>query len=1002
MKFSTSCSWACVGLLAVGQLCISAQAAELLRGPYLQIPTSESILVRWRTDVPTESTVFYGLETNNLSFSAKDPALTNEHSVRLTGLTPATKYFYSIGSETETLAAGSEYRFVTSPNAGQAGPTRVWAFGDFGGLSMGYEDANTNYVYGELAVRDSYVQYTGSRQTDLWLPLGDNAYWAGTDLEYQTNFFYVFGSILRQVAVCPTIGNHETYSVPPGQRIPYLDIFSFPTNGEAGGVASGKGEYYSFDRANIHFVCLDSMTQSRATNGAMANWLRADLAATTNQWIIAYFHHAPYSKGSHNTDSPSDFEMIEMRQNIVPILEAGGVDLVLSGHSHIYERSYLLHGHYGYSTNLSPEMILNPGSGRENETGPYTKPISGPLANRGTVYVVVGTGCCLDMQIGHHPAMFKDEMQLGSLVFEVNSNRLDALFLRETGYVDDTFTMLKENPRALVWTGTGDRTTWDLVMPNWSNTLAQADSNAYHHGDFVRFDDATTNRVVTLSGILTPSGATVETSNTLTFTGSGSLSGPTGLTKKGVGTLRVGMSNDYSGLTTISNGTLSISGGNAIGDLSAVVMANTAKAALVISNGETIGSLAGGGTAGGNVILNSGTLTTGGNGNSTTFAANLSGAGSLSKQGGGTMTLTGFTLLLGSLWVNAGTLVVDGNGSVSTFNYQSIGANSGNNGQLTLKGSSTFAVADDFNIGEFGDSVGTLNLTNNASLTVTRFFVGAANEPGSTARGTVNQSGGTVTETSPSLGDFIIGGRSPNSTTGVGIYNLSGGALIANAPVSVGGWGSGTVNQSGGTLTAASPDGGVMLQHNSGSAGTYHLNGGTLRAFGITTGVPSSDPSFNSVFNFNGGTLQPTEDNNAFMQALSRANVRDGGAVIDTAGFNISIGQPLLQSDIVGDAGNGGLTKNGAGKLTITGANTYTGNTTVNGGTLAATQPTFNPNSAVTVASGAVLQLDFVATNRVANLVLNGIVKSPGTYDSGNSAPYLTGTGSLLVTGNNP
>jgi autotransporter-associated beta strand protein len=193
-----------------------------------------------------------------------------------------------------------------------------------------------------------------------------------------------------------------------------------------------------------------------------------------------------------------------------------------------------------------------------------------------------------------------------------------------------------------------------------------------------------------------------------------------------------------------------------------------------------------------------------------------------------------------------------------------------------------------------------------------------------------------------------------------------------------------------------------MLQHNSGSAGTYHLNGGTLRAFGITTGVPSSDPSFNSVFNFNGGTLQPTEDNNAFIQALSRANVRDGGAVIDTAGFNISMGQPLLQSDIVGDAGNGGLTKNGAGKLTLTGANTYTGNTTVNGGTLAVTQPTFNPNSAVTVASGAVLQLDFVATNRVANLVLNGIVKSPGIYDSGNSAPSFTGTGSLLVTGTNP
>jgi hypothetical protein len=440
MKPSTNWVWGCIAVLVGGQITGILSAAQLLRGPYLQIPTPHSITLRWRTDVPTDSLVRYGLQTNDLSFSATDGALTNEHIVQLTSLTPGTSYFYSIGSATQTLAAGIDCEFVTSPATGTTGPTRVWAFGDFGGVVSGRMFGNSNFVNGEFAVRDSYLP----RQADIWLALGDLAYPAGTDGDFQTNLFEVYGTILRQLPIWPAIGNHEVYSVGPGQRFPYLDIFSFPTNGEAGGVASGREEYYSFDQANIHFICLDSETSSRETNGVMANWLRADLAANTNQWIIAYFHHAPYSKGTHDSDDNDyEYQMIEMRRNIVPILEAGGVDLVLAGHSHIYERSYLLHGHYGYSTSLTPEMILDSGSGRENETGAYIKPDSGPLANRGTVYVVVGTGCCLEGQLGHHPAIFKDEAQLGTLLVEVNSNRLDAKFVRETGTIDDSFTIIK-------------------------------------------------------------------------------------------------------------------------------------------------------------------------------------------------------------------------------------------------------------------------------------------------------------------------------------------------------------------------------------------------------------------------------------------------------------------------------------------------------------------------------------------------------------------------------
>ena len=183
----------------------------------------------------------------------------------------------------------------------------------------------------------------------------------------------------------PRIGNHETYTPLSNGRFPFLDIFTQPISGEAGGVASGTERYYSFDYANIHFVCLDSMTSDRSSSGLMANWLRQDLAANTNDWLIAFFHHPPYTKGSHDSDDPfgGDFELPQMRQNLVPILESYGVDLVLSGHSHIYERSFLLNGHYGRSTTLTSAMVKDSGSGRPEDTGAYLKPTSGPAANRG-------------------------------------------------------------------------------------------------------------------------------------------------------------------------------------------------------------------------------------------------------------------------------------------------------------------------------------------------------------------------------------------------------------------------------------------------------------------------------------------------------------------------------------------------------------------------------------------------------------------------------------------
>jgi acid phosphatase type 7 len=268
--------------------------------------------------------------------------------------------------------------------------------------------------------------------------LGDNAYGGGADGEYQAAVFNMYPEMLRRSVLWPTLGNHDTYTAGTVEQFPYLEIFALPTAGEAGGVPSGSEKYYSFDYGNIHFVVLDSMSSDRRTNGPMCVWLEQDVAANTNEWTIAYWHHPPYSKGSH--DSDDEHELVQMREFVVPILESHGVDLVLCGHSHSYERSYLLQGHYGHSSTLVPEMVRDGGSGRETETGPYRVDRD---ERDGAVYVVAGSSGQISGGNLNHPAMYISLDLLGSLVLDIDGGRLDAAFLRDDGSFGDRFTMLK-------------------------------------------------------------------------------------------------------------------------------------------------------------------------------------------------------------------------------------------------------------------------------------------------------------------------------------------------------------------------------------------------------------------------------------------------------------------------------------------------------------------------------------------------------------------------------
>jgi len=418
------------------------------RGPYLQIGTPTSIVVRWLTDIATDSKVSYGTDSLALSQSVIVSGTRTNHTVQLTGLTPYTKYYYSVGSTTRTMKQGGQYYFLTSPLPYTENKYTFWVNGDCGNNS-------TN----QANVVAKYLQYVGTTITNGVLLSGDNAYTSGTEAEFTTNFFNVYqNNIMRNSVFWSAPGNHD-YSNGSAARqndhlVPYYDIFDLPTNGEAGGVPSGTEAFYSFDYGNVHFLSLDSYgkennaTRLYDTLGAQVQWIKQDLAANDKKWVIAYWHHPPYTMGSHNSDTES--ELVNIRQNFIRILERMGVDLILTGHSHDYERSKLMKGHYGNETSFnSATHNLSQSSGKYDGSANSCTYLKDSLHNtlQGTVYVVSGSAGQLggsQASFPHDAMYYSNATNGGSLVLEIEGNRLDAKWVCADGVIRDNFTMIKD------------------------------------------------------------------------------------------------------------------------------------------------------------------------------------------------------------------------------------------------------------------------------------------------------------------------------------------------------------------------------------------------------------------------------------------------------------------------------------------------------------------------------------------------------------------------------
>jgi MYXO-CTERM domain-containing protein len=415
--------------LSLSLFAATAAGQSLDRLPYIQGTTTSSAIVVWTLDGAAAASVRYGTAPDALDQESSSASAT-QHEVLISGLSPDTRYYYSVVSGGRVLAGDEQHYFTTAPPVGSTDKFRMWVVGDSGTGSA--RQAN---------VRDAMLGYTGATPPDIYLHLGDMAYGSGTTSEFSNNFFGMYDEIIRNTVVWPTMGNHEGKSADSVAAVgPYFTAYVLPTGAEAGGVASGTEAYYSFDWANVHFVVLESHQSDRSVSGPMLTWLQQDLMAVDADWLIAYWHHPPYTKGSH--DSDAEGALIEMRENALPLLEAAGVDLVMAGHSHIYERSWLIDGGYDTPT-VDLASIVDNGDGRLLGDGAYEKSV-GTVGNEGAVYVVAGHGGTeVAQQSVEHPLMYFTDKENGSCIIDVEDNRLTLVNVQFDGVANDSFTLVK-------------------------------------------------------------------------------------------------------------------------------------------------------------------------------------------------------------------------------------------------------------------------------------------------------------------------------------------------------------------------------------------------------------------------------------------------------------------------------------------------------------------------------------------------------------------------------
>jgi len=521
------------------------------------------------------------------------------------------------------------------------------------------------------------------------------------------------------------------------------------------------------------------------------------------------------------------------------------------------------------------------------------------------------------------------------------------------------------NAATLLWVGDVDAA-WNTN--NAGNTNWSADALPAAVGDTLAFGSAGASGAILNNDIagLAVAGLTFQAgADAFTLTGNGL-------------TLAGALTNSSASLQTVGlpvalGGTSSVNATGGALTFTAAISSAASNLTLTGSSTITLGGLSFAGT--GNVV--------------TTTAAEV--------------RLVGDSTLAADLLVNDGTvrmqsgtqvfsngLKVDGTSSVLSFEGASITV-TGINGGNSLSGESLEIV-----------NSGTLNVSAGmVDVTPSRFWMqaGTLNITGGTMNMNntlIAQNGSVTSRINVSGGTLSLGGGNRFANNGTAILTVSGTGVVSWAVSSYGLSENGTASiiMDGGTMNITS-SGTTYLLLNGGNAAAFNtavtssitFNAGVLstRGFGMNLGANSTNRL--AELRFNGGTLRATDNNTSFVPSHANlaSKVQAGGAVIDSNGFNITIADNLEHDAALGATADGGVTKNGTGTLTLSGANTYTGTTTLNAGTLAIVN---NTGDTVTYAG------QVSGTGGLLSLGGANTVNFTGGLSMTNAASTLTATGS--------
>ncbi|WP_211609961.1 autotransporter-associated beta strand repeat-containing protein [Paraburkholderia haematera] len=692
----------------------------------------------------------------------------------------------------------------------------------------------------------------------------------------------------------------------------------------------------------------------------------------------------------------------------------------------------------------------------------------------GTSAITVGTGAALDVQ-----NTLANAVTLNSGTLETTAG---------TGTVSGSVVL---NNSGIFATGSGATLTVSGVVSGGASpnaltvsgpgTVVLSGVNTYTGGTLVSGGTLQGNTQSLQGGITNNASLVFDQASNGTF--NGTISGTGAVTKQNTGTLTFDTTQTYGGGTSVTGGTLTLTGSGVagtsaitVGSGAALDVQNTLANALTLNGGGTLEATTGSGSVTGLVTLNgSNTFSTGNSATLTVSSVVVDGApaGALTVNGTGTVALTGVNTFSGGTTINGGTLALTGSGTAGTsaisvgsgaaLDVQNILSNAVTlnggtletttgtgtvSGPVVLNNSGIFATGSGATLTVSGAVSGgaspnalTVSGPGTVVLNGVNTYIGGTLVSGGTLQGNAQSLQGSITNNASLVFDQASNGTFNGTISGTGaVTKQNTGTLTLNGPQSYGG---GT-KVTGGALQGdtASLQGGIVLDNSTGlifdqaSNGTF---GGTISGTGTVTKQNTGTLTFDTTQTYGGGTsvtggtLTLTGSGVAGTSAitvgsgaaldvqntLANALTLNGGGTLETTTgsgsvnglvtlngsntFSTGNSATLTVSSVIANgAPAGALTVNGTGTVVLTGVNTFSGGTTINGGTLALTGSGTAGTSAITVGGGAALDVQNTLANAVTlnsgtleTTTGSGNVNGPVTLNGSNT--FATGSGARLT-----